>query len=237
MMAELDVIRVCIGTEPKLTLATRVLEFSIERRTRSNVRFHHMDGPEWDRGVGGHTGFSFRRWAIPEVVGPVRAIYLDADIVCLWDIEELWSAPERFPDTEACVWCAWKGRRPLVSVMVIDCERATNWKEVPGMVESGRMSKPSAMGGKWIKPRPVRIEDGWNHIDRYTHGETRMLHYSCLAEQPWFNPNHPFAGVWLEELRLGIERQVISRGEVESAFHIFGRRSGLHPDYRKALLS
>ena len=107
-------VRVFIGTEAKTEIARKVLECSIQRRTETKVECVAMIGREWEyshEGIPFGTGFSLRRWMIPEYCNwQGRAIYLDADQLMLGDVEELWTMPRRLgsPRTRA----TWMTHQP-----------------------------------------------------------------------------------------------------------------------------
>src|SRR5690606_13465431 len=85
-------IRVFIGTEPAQRLPTEVLKLSIRRRTALPVEFTELSDLACGVEARFFTGFSFYRWFVPwfcDYRG--RAIYLDADIVCLCDLAGLWN--------------------------------------------------------------------------------------------------------------------------------------------------
>ena len=87
-------IRVFIGTDHSQNVPTAVLRHSILSRTASPVEFHEFKDLQTGLEEHFYTGFSFYRWGIPLSCGfKGRALYLDADIVVLGDIRELWEHP------------------------------------------------------------------------------------------------------------------------------------------------
>lgn len=143
-------IRIFIGTEPKTELMRYVLQHSIQENTPRQIEFIPMLGKEWEYELGNipfGTGFSFRRWMIPERCGwQGKAIYLDADQLVLGDIGELWDCCPGIVDAHEAMLteddkaietvmnrCAWMTQQRMPwstepifnsSVMVIDCEKA-----------------------------------------------------------------------------------------------------------------
>jgi len=225
-----EIIRICIGTEPKMRIPEKVLMYSIRKRTSRPVAFFRMLGPFWDEAPTGVTGFSFRRWMIPEYFDHKGfAIYLDADQIVLDDIAKLWE----FKDSiKKHVWCAYKGKRPLTSVLLINCSMCRTWKNIPARLKSGELSRREVMHGKWIHPRMGDVGYEWNHIDLYKPGETKLLHYSDLKRQPWFQPEHPLRGMWEEELKGAIENGSVSQEDLRWARGIYRKKEGLHPHYQ-----
>src|SRR3990167_3273822 len=145
-----EAIRVSVGSEKNQWLPTLVLVSSIMRRTGRRVEFTYSwtpdagwhplfaDAPKLQHG----TAFSGWRWLVPELYGHEgRAIYVDADIVFLADVAELWNAlptnkmfaavTDADPDglwgktTLAKSGKKFRGK-PQTSVMVMDC-RACGW--------------------------------------------------------------------------------------------------------------
>ena len=132
-------IKVFIGTEPKTEIARKVLQHSIQRRTTSIVTFTPMIGAEWEYATEGlqvGTGFSLRRWMIPEACNwQGHAIYLDADQIVFKDIAGLLQMGiEAMRDRTSAAMTYQPDKFnpkpwPQSSVMVIDCLKAKNYFE------------------------------------------------------------------------------------------------------------
>ena len=91
------VIPIWIGWDAKETVAYHVLSHSIVRRASVPVAIAPLNrdslwGHYWrDRGPHDSTDFSNSRWAIPSIMNyDGWAIFMDCDMVCLADINELW---------------------------------------------------------------------------------------------------------------------------------------------------
>ena len=225
-----EVIRICIGTEPKMRIPEKVLMYTIRKHTSRPVAFFRMLGPYWDGAPTGVTGFSFRRWMIPEHFDHKGfAIYLDADQIVLDDIAKLWSFKNSI---KSHVWCAYKGKRPLTSVLLINCAMCRTWQNIPERLKNKELSRREVMHGKWIRPKPFDLGYGWNHVDLYKPGETKLLHYSDLKRQPWFQPDHPLRSMWEEELKGAIENRSVSQDDLRWARGIYRKKEGLHPHYQ-----
>jgi len=233
----METIRICIGTEPKLRIPQKVLEYTIRKYTTGPVEIHLMIDGKWEESHSGSTGFSFRRWMIPEYFDHKGfAIYMDADQIVFEDVRKLWDSRHHVlaPVTN-CVWAACKGRRALVSVMLINCANAEYWQHIPSRLQSGELNRAQVMHGKWIRPRPVDIGYEWNHIDFFVPYETKLLHYSDLKRQPWFQPQHPFAHVWRYVLIDAMAAGAVTREDFDWARSIYRKKEGLHPDYDRIL--
>lgn len=254
-------IRIFCGTEPKTEIACKVLEFSIRRRTKEEVKFVPMIGPGWEystEGVQVGTGFSLRRWMIPSACAwKGKAIYMDADQLVLADVKELWDK-DKEDGGKGTIYCSFQPDKfskkpwPQTSVMLIDCEKARGHNEFYIALALGWLKKHNTkkeyadfMHAAWLKDGVVRIGNEWNHLNEYrsTLGKdcTRLVHFTKEDSQPWYMPTHPLAHLWENELKAAITASVISKGEFEAALGKWNVKedwrptNGLHPHYRKYL--
>lgn len=270
-------VRVFIGTDKDTIIPSRVLAFSITSRSSLPVEIHYMEGPDWNYDpflckVGFGTYFSLRRWLIPSRCNYTgRAIYLDADILCLADIVELWSEPDKtFPLIELAnvghydmlrrrydpvIWCAFatdsisrKDPWPQTSVMVIDCVKAKDiWCFSPELMFREVRSFQSKdeyhrfMHAIPIQDRIYAISSYWNCLDSYDPGKSKMVHYTSVPQQPWYNPKHKHAKIWQSELARAVSSGFISKELLEQEMDRYRPAtksscpSGLHPFYHQFL--
>ena len=182
-------IRIFVGSDERMGKAELALEHSIRVRTQAEVEFTWMRSgdPGWDDwNIGrerGHpyssngwaTDFTCFRFAVPNLCDfEGHAIYLDADMIVLGDIEELWDMrrPGRVVTT----------KRP--DVMVWDCAAvAGRWPAPEIMKASGAMyTQYMLMIGD--DRLDSSIPSIWNSVDRYT-ADARLVHYSDMRTQPW----------------------------------------------------
>lgn len=247
-------VRVFIGTEPKTEIARKVLQCSINRRTNADVEYVAMIGKRWEYDhskfhVG--TGFSLRRWMIPEYCNwHGRAIYLDSDQIVLDDIYKLWTAPDRDPAPGRSAWMTYQPSKfsaaphPQSSVMVIDCAaaRAGEFWHLQACIDYlTKHNDPKHYGHLmfpgWMKPMPGKIGVEWNSLNVYAEGKTKLLHYTKEPEQPWYVPSHPLADVWKREFQIALNQNYVTHDEVREAIKKFAvkedwrQTNGLHPDY------
>lgn len=247
-------IRIFLGTEPKTEIFRQVLEFSIRQRTKREVQITPMIGEMWEypiEGIKVGTGFSLRRWMIPEACDwKGKAIYLDADQLVLADIEELWEQYLSPPSVVACTYQPDKFRTtpwPQTSVMVIDCEKARDhWGfHIDQVLEylrskNSKLEYADFMHATWLQPQPAPIPVPWNHLNVLT-GETKLLHYTKEPEQPHFNPKHPFADIWRKELCAAIRAKAVNERDYRLGLAQWGvkqdwrQMNGIHPFYKKYL--
>lgn len=200
--------------------------------------------------VFGGTQFNLWRWMLPSVYqNQGRVIYLDTDQVVLADIGELWdSLPvgkaiaavknavgvfgEKQPEPGA-----WQ-----TSVMVMDC-RLCDWEPAvllrkceTGSLEywHGRQSKTPyshLMQAKWIQEdRLHELPPGWNHFGCRL-ADTKLLHWSHVASQPYRHPEHPTAEVFRQELRASLEAGHVEPADVRRAVGL----GHLHKSYKSLL--
>ena len=80
-------LNVYIGTEANQYIAQKVLEYSIQKNTRSKVNIHAV---KQDKKRVGGTNFGFVRFMVPQLNNyRDKAIYLDADQLVFTDINEM----------------------------------------------------------------------------------------------------------------------------------------------------
>lgn len=249
-------VRIFIGTEPKAEIARKVLECSIKTRTDCEVETIPMIGPKWEYDHSGFkvgTGFSLRRWMIPQFCDwKGWAIYLDADQLVLDDIWHLWTYPSKVACPKGCAtWMTYqtskfspKTPHPNSSVMIIDCEAAKNQKyfHIDTVLRDLKKSQDreayvNIMYPTWLDPVPVKLPVEWNHLNVYQAGKTKLLHYTKEPEQPWYNPTHPHAWPWKLELLKALRIGFVTIEEIREAVSKFGIQedwrvtNGLHPEY------
>lgn len=211
-------IRVFIGTEPMQWLPTEVLKRSIEKRTKAKVEFSNLEGiPLHFKTVKMYTGFSFYRFSIPErCLFEGRAIYLDADMVCLGDIEELYRfemvkpALAKTHDNEVSFF---------TSTMLLDCARLKSWKihDWVALINAGLTSYQGCMAGsaQGINHNDFGpLDPTWNDFDHYDK-KTKIIHYTNVPTQPWKKGGHPYRGAFLSELSACLEEGSITKELVQ----------------------
>lgn len=209
-------VKIFIGTEEAQWLPTQVLRHSVLRRTKSPVEFTDLINLPIQLNLQMYTGFSFYRFYIPEACNyEGRAIYLDADIIVLDDIQKLNDLDMGGKGALA----REDGKEYFTSVMLLDCERLKHWKvkNWAALINAGMASYEGIMIGS---PRGLNHNDFgplpilWNGLDEWT-PETKALHYTKVPTQPWKVPGHPFAHLFLKELKSALDEKVITRAEVE----------------------
>ena len=216
-----DPIRVFVGADRSQWLAARVLDHSIRQRTARAVEFTSMADLDLPKPVSRRnqprTGFSFARFAIPALAGHAgRALYLDADMLVLRDLAELWDMAGRPVQIQGSEDEAKAGRARQCSVMLLDCG-ALDWNVqtiVAGL--DGQYDYDQLMGQLCIL-RPEQIGSDvpfhWNSLD-HRDATTGLLHYTDMLRQPWVSLDNPHRGVWIDELRAMLASGAVQRDEV-----------------------
>jgi Glycosyl transferase family 8 len=212
-----ETIRVFIGSSPSEWLPAKVLEHSIRSRTDQLVDVERLfeaniNIPKSKRkDCSPRTPFSFQRFIIPELCSHQgRAIYLDADMLVFGDINELWSIPM---DENQLLYVNSmdENRGSQFSVMLLDAEKL-DWdiRKIVQSMDQGTFTYDQLMYEFIIAPkRAPNIGNVWNALEHYS-DNTRLLHYTDMAMQPWVSLINPLRDMWVRELVNAISAQFIS---------------------------
>lgn len=223
----IDPIRIFVGCDDSQLVAGKVLEHSIKQHTEHPVEVLFMNNmpvapPVHEKNRPG-TGFSFNRFLIPKLAGyRGRAIYLDADMLVLDDIEKLWNTPMG----ECKVLCSvqeevprgwedgknnnlgegryWTPGRQM-SVMLMDCGRL-DWdvNEVIRGLDEGRYSYKELMAEFCILNEADvgdNIPNTWNCLEWFEEGQSQLVHFTVVPTQPWKNDRNALEKLWLSAFR------------------------------------
>ena len=215
-------VRVFIGSDENQKLAQEVLASSLRRNASLRVDVRSLENvttPEPAREeLRTRTGFTFRRFRIPELCGwSGRAIYLDADMLVFDDIADVWRAA--MPPGVSVLFTAQdteRARRAQFAVMLLDCA-ALDWKIeaiVDGLNE-GRWSYEELVYELALIPLAAKapgLSTRWNALDRYVEGTTALVHYTAMPMQPWIYPYHPLRDLWYDALRTAL-----AEGDIDAA--------------------
>lgn len=220
-------IRVFVGCDESQLVASAVLEHSIRKHATRPVEFTTMidlDVPEpKDPANRARTGFSFYRFLIPKLCGyQGRALYIDSDMQVFADMDELWQIPFE-DDTVLCTYQAepppeWKddpnfkpGRH--LAVMMLDCSRL-QWDidEIVAGLDEGRYDYKQLMSDLCIVPEEQiaeRIPRGWNSLEQYEEGTTKLVHYTVVPTQPWKNDENALRELWMDGFRAALAAEAV----------------------------
>jgi hypothetical protein len=210
-------IKVFIGTEEAQWLPTEVLKHSARRRSSQEIEFRELKEIPLNLKLKMYTGFSFYRFSIPEACQfQGRAIYLDADILVLSDLALLFNQDLKGKGVLARPQTSetW-----YTSVMLLDCAQLKHWK-IHEWVTLINANIASYHGTMWGDSNGLNhkdfgpLEQSWNHLDR-ADASTKILHYTHVPTQPWKVPGHPFAYLFLQELKSALEEGVVTPQSIE----------------------
>lgn len=220
-------IKIFIGCDPSQQLASRVLQHSIMRNTAASVQFANIDNtimPKYHGAIHAPaTSFSFARFAIPSLTSyQGRAIYLDADMLVLKDIKDLWSLPmgeaKLLLQAEPSVEELKLQSKPTVqnAVLLMDCSRL-DWNPKHIIADLGvkyDRSQLMSFGFMMEKDLLRAVPTKWNALDWYDEN-TCLLHYTRVETQPWVYPKHKYGAPWIAELRLMLDNGYITKTYVK----------------------
>lgn len=202
-------IKVYVATQEGQMLATKILEYSIKKRTDKPVEVYpmHLGGIEYREPKNPsnrqRTPFSFQRFLIPQLNGyKGKAIYVDSDMQVFKDINDLWSIPMEDHDLLTVVPADGEGRRLQFSVMLMDCSKL-DWKidEIIDKLDSGELDYKQLMHDmKLAKSIGVKIPKEWNCLEWYEEGVTALWHCTDMETQPWVNRGNPNCNIWMQDL-------------------------------------
>ena len=222
-------IKIFIGTDRSQLLPAKVLEHSIRKTASQTVEVQTMDKlqiPEpIDLRQSQRTGFSFARWALPELCHyKGRGIYLDADMLVFKDIISLWDMPMHdavisIVDGTDSAYCSEgvKLNKNETSVMIIDCEKAkwTLKDLVHGL--DGQYTYQQMMSelcflteNKIIRTIPRH----WNSMD-YWDDTVSLVHFTNTPIQPWVSVDNDYGYVWVDYLKKMINEAIITIQDIE----------------------
>lgn len=217
--------RIFIGTDASQILSAKVFEYSVRRHSSIAVAFDtmlHVQTPTpKDPANFPRTGFSFNRFAIPKLAGyQGRAMYVDADMLVLRDLRALWDVD--FDGATVLYAPSSDPKRPKqFSVLLLDCDRL-RW-DVDAIVrglDENRYDYKQLLSELCIEPASDvrdRIPAAWNSLEEYHAGETCLIHYTDMEQQPWVSRRNKNGDLWVEYLRDAIEENFIPLQEVQEA--------------------
>jgi len=220
--APLDVespIRVYVGTTKAQMLPVKVLEYSICKHASMSVKVFplHLSGIEIPspRDPKNHprTPFSFQRFLIPALAEyRGRAIYLDSDMQLFKDIRALWTLPLNGSELLAVDEADGSGRRPQYSVMLLNCDSlAWDIHEIVNVLDEGRLNYEQLVYEMSVaKNIHFDLDPTWNSLERYSDGETALLHFTDMNTQPWVSRENPLGYLWVRYLFEAIDTGFIS---------------------------
>ena len=195
-----EVVRIFVGCDPNNCDLEQmmVLDYSVRKHARQPVeitwmQLSHDPASAWysnqTTGSGWHTEkwstpFSGFRWAIPEFCKfEGRAIYMDADVIALCDVGELWQHPMH---KDAIVAAKGGSSSARLCTCMWDCEKAKSHLPPLKEIQADPASHKKLM--QMIKDKPQLIQpylDSYNNIDgeNMPIEQIKILHYSDMGTQ------------------------------------------------------
>lgn len=205
---------VVIGASRRQFIPAKVCEWTVRSTTKGELDIIHT----YDREYGAspalkkanRTGFSFVRFAVPELAGyEGRAIYIDSDMIVMDDLEKLFGLP--FGDASVL--------RPKnqTALLVFDCAKLTHWKSTEYLrrLEAGDYRYEDLMKTLYEPRLKVGIPDYWNHLDEFQKDVTKILHYTDMAKQPWVYEKNHLAELWFKRFREAYCAGFLTRDDIE----------------------
>lgn len=226
-------LRVYVGVQERELIAAKVLEFTIHQHASQPVQVVHLPTVSRipvDRANRQRTPFSFSRFRIPELNDyQGRALYVDSDMQVFDDIAQLWQIPlegsKVMCTNQTFIPEKWRdnpefhpGRQ--MSVMMLDCENLP-WKidHILDGLDEGRYTYQDLMFRMClVDPDEVqdRLPEGWNHLEHFIDGETKLLHYTVVPTQPWKSESNPLRHIWEAAFVGAVEAGYVPRELVRS---------------------
>ena len=232
-------IRVFIGSGEASLIERKVLIYSLRKHSQNDLDIYVLNGTHNSIELNdcepslapmslklkyqNVTEFSLYRYLIPQICQHQgKAIYLDSDMICLTDIQELHDTDlqnhsflakrEAYTHSGEKLWG--------LSAMLLDCEKChfdleTYFNEIA--IQKYTYQDFSCMSPEFLSHHPFSIgelDPNWNvfdHCDR----NTKLIHYTNLITQPWKFPNHPFEALWFQYFQEALETGFISDRDIE----------------------
>ena len=170
-------INIAIGSHRRFERCEPVITHSIKKHTSQPVNIGTLRPDCFGMPDTGCTGFTNMRWLLPSIMEFTGfVIYLDVDMLVVYDIAELWDYREA--GKFVCL------RDGATEVMIMDCSALQIRPEV---VRTASKTMLDAIAGS-VKSK--RIPHEWNYEDKYS-PNAKLIHFTDLKRQPWFYDGHP----------------------------------------------
>lgn len=214
---------VCIGFDPKETVAWHVLAHSILRRASRPVRILPVNLKQlagWcyrrpdPRSEGASTEFAFTRFLTPYLAGGGTSVFLDADMLVLGDICELEEVAHTASSSDVLV--VKHDYTPKTKRKFLDQPQSTypckNWSSV--MVFNGYRTACRKLTPAYINAAPPmhlhqfewatnvgELDPAWNHLvgEYKPNPKAKLVHFTNGG--PWFKAYQhcEYAKEWFDE--------------------------------------
>lgn len=217
-LADLEPIKVFVGTQYEQTVPSMVLKNSIMENTKNPVFFNMLSDFDLPYKIPNdpknrpRTPFSFQRFMIPTLTTG-KAFYLDSDMQVFGDMADLLDLDFEDAEILACSgmekYKHWKGSE--YAFLLMDCDKI-NWdiNKIVNDLDSNNLTYEELMFEFKIAKVKHIISADWNSLDHYEEGVTKLLHYTDMARQPWRAVNHPYEDIWKKGLFNALDKKVLN---------------------------
>jgi hypothetical protein len=176
------IVKIFVGTSDEDDIvAEQTLEYTLKKHSSEPIEITWMrpsNMGKWNTGNWG-TPFSGFRWAVPSMCDfKGRAMYMDVDMICLYDIAEFWNMDMG----ENAVMVRKYEKRKEFSMLLFDCEKV----KLPDLDSIKSFTNFSFSMSNNLKDVGF-FDDSWNVIDGedFDIAQIKVLHYSHRPSQPW----------------------------------------------------
>lgn len=189
-------LRVFIGFDDRQAVTYSTCRFSIERRASKPVAITPLVIEALPMKRTGLTPFSWSRFLVPHLCDYQGwALFLDADMLCLGDIAELF---ELRNEDDAAMVSKNPHRFEWASLILFNCGHPANKILDPYYIEHAK----ALHGLQWLDPKLVGdLPREWNHLVGYDQPRTdaKLIHYT--QGMPIFpeTEGSEYAAEWREE--------------------------------------
>jgi hypothetical protein len=187
-----ETLRVFVGSDPRQPVSYSVLQHSISVRSSKPVSITRLQLDQLPIDRAGLTEFTYSRFLVPYLCDyKGTALFLDADMLCLGDIADLFAMKD---ETDVQV-VKHEEKFEWPSLMLFDCAKC--WKLTPESIQYGdNLFKMDS----WAEIGDIPHE--WNHLVGYdAPGPAKLVHYTQGVPVWPETENCEYAEEWHQERR------------------------------------
>jgi len=189
-------LKIYIGWDARQPISYHVLAHSIVARSSVPVSITPLNISQLPITRTGLTPFTFSRFLVPWLQRwKGGALFLDADMLCLGDIAELF---ECLGSHDAVAVCKSLPPFEWASAILFECSHFANRQLVPSYIEG--MPKGHKIG--WVPDEQIgEIPPEWNHVVLYSEprDDAKLVHYTGGVPGLAECAHHEYADEWRAE--------------------------------------